>query len=861
MTVQINDFKIVVSGDICINSLYWITDPQNKKGLNWQNNLTMHRVSFPGEALLLAQFITLAIDSCILSPRLQEVAATELNDFITATAEAELFPVFANGENTGKVYRVKRFLGFTGPASGITKLLPIANDDANADMVIIDDENNGYHSNAAYWPLALKTPEKKPIVLYKMSNPDQSNNLWRKLKNCHLDKTIVIINSDDLRSKGANISKSLSWERTAQDFEWQINNNPNLSFLAQCRHLIVLFGMEGAIYHKNEEALESRLYFLPYEFEGGSIADSQGKMSGITSCFVAGIARSIVLGTENNEEIATSIGEGIREGIAATQRYFIEGLGKNIGEDSFPSSGIFAENENDFIYKEYVQDVAIPSCDDTGSDSYWYILKDKSSNNLADIAYSIVKNGVQRALKFIPIAQFGNLKTVDRAEIESYRSLKKLMGEYISTTNTTRPLCIAVFGTPGSGKSFGITEVAASIAPGLIQKLTFDLSQLSSTTELITVFHKVRDICLEGKLPLVFFDEFDSGFEGKLGWLKYFLAPMQDGVFREGDSLHSIGKAIFVFAGGTSSTMNEFCGENLEDEEYRRFLVDFKNAKGPDFSSRLRGYVDILGPNQTDIHSDQLFIIRRAILLRALVEKKAPHLISDKGGAQIDNGVLRALLKVPRYKHESRSMEAIVEMSLLTNAKKWEQSFLPSTEQLKLHVDEEAFLRHLMHDTFFSEKIESLAIAIHEKDRELNQHDINVDPEGLKKWENLTEDYRESVRAQVKRIPDALLTINYEVVSVKETPTFAAFTENELNRLAAYEHTNWYSYQKKAGWKKGVVKNKTAKTDPALVNWNALPQSNKYRVYQMVTIWPEILANANFKIERSKFLSDNQTTS
>jgi hypothetical protein len=35
---------------------------------------------------------------------------------------------------------------------------------------------------------------------------------------------------------------------------------------------------------------------------------------------------------------------------------------------------------------------------------------------------------------------------------------------------------------------------------------------------------------------LVFFDEFDSSFEVKLGWLKYFLAPMQDEVFREGDS-------------------------------------------------------------------------------------------------------------------------------------------------------------------------------------------------------------------------------------------------------------------------------------------------------------------------------------
>ncbi len=83
------------------------------------------------------------------------------------------------------------------------------------------------------------------------------------------------------------------------------------------------------------------------------------------------------------------------------------------------------------------------------------------------------------------------------------------------------------------------------------------------------------------------------------------------------------------------------------------------------------------------------------------------------GEAQVDNGVLRALLKVPRYKHESRSMEAILEMSRLTNASKWEQSHLPSKEQLRLHVDEEQFYRHLMYDSFFSEKIESIAGALY----------------------------------------------------------------------------------------------------------------------------------------------------
>jgi hypothetical protein len=859
MTVQGNQFKIVVSGDICINSLQWVTDPQNTEGLNWQNSLNMHNVLMPGEALLLAKLVTLATGACILSPQIQDLESIISKEYLRAIAEVALFPVVAT-DNKDKVYRVKRFLGFAGPSSGTSKLLPIIHDDGDADMVIIDDENNGYHSNDDFWPLAIKTPQKAPIVLYKMSNPISTTPLWKKLEEYHQDKMIVVINSDDLRSKGVNISRSLSWERTAQDFVWQINNSPNLGFLAQCHHLVILFGLEGAIYYKNEGEPESRLYFLPYEFEGGSMAETQGKMAGFTSCFVAGIARSIVLGQDSDEELVTSIGEGIREGIVAAQKYFIEGFGNKIEAADFPNNQLFLEKENDFIYTDHVQDVVIRLAKNTKCDSCWYILKENSSTNLAVIAYNIVKDGVQHALKFIPIAQFGKLQTVDRSEIESYRSIKNLMSEYISTTNASRPLCIAVFGTPGSGKSFGVTEIAASIAPALIKKLNFNLSQLSTPLDLINAFHKVRDLCLEGKLPLVFFDEFDSVFEGKLGWLKYFLTPMQDGVFRQGDSLHSIGKAIFVFAGGISSTLNEFCGEDIEDDqEHKRFLLEFKGAKGPDFLSRLRGYVNILGPNQTNQQLDQLFIIRRAMLLRMLLEKKVSHLINDRGEAQIDNGILRALLKIPKYKHESRSMEAILEMSLLTNAKKWEQSYLPSKEQLRLHVDEEAFLRHLMHDTFYSEKIESLAIAIHAKYRELNEQNSDMNPEFLKKWNELDKDLKEVARNQAKNIPNALLTINYEVISVKEKPSNLKFTEKELDLLAVYAHTLWCRRRKGAGWKRGDSKDKTQKTDPALVSWNSLPKNEQSKVYQMVAIWPDILSKANFKIERLKFLCECET--
>lgn len=846
--------KIAVTGDVCINLLQWRTHNKCTKGLSFQYYPYVHSVLKNGEALFLSKLVALSTGASILSPQIKDCERCLHEEALLSTVELKAFPVNSI-ESNNKTFRVNQYLGYTGPVSGKPKLFPIINDDENADIVILDDENNGFNANEEFWPLALRTQEKSPIVIYKTNSLNCSSPLWSHIGKFHSENTIVVINGDDLRSKGVNISRGLSWERTALDFVWQMNNNPNLSSLTKCRHLIVPFGLEGAIYYKyHRGTAESHLYFLTYEFEGEFIKENQGKMYGLTSCFVAGLARSLVSGMDKDDKFK-SLNEGIREGMVAAQKYFTNGFGENVEEDIFPNPSIFDEEENDFIYKEHIQDVLIRNSNNPNCQACWYIIKDKSSTNLAEIAYDIVKNGEKSALRFIPIAQFGNLKVVDRTEIEGYRSIKNLISEYVLTTNAVRPLSIAVFGTPGSGKSFGVIEVASSIAPKLIEKLNFNLSQFQSVSDLTAAFHRVRDLSLQGKLPLVFFDEFDSAFDGRLGWLKYFLAPMQDGVFREGDSIHPIGKAIFVFAGGTSSTFKEFCGENISDEkEYKQFFREFQSTKGPDFISRLRGYVNILGPNQTDEEWDQLFIIRRAMLLRSLLERKTPHLIDDRGEAQIDNGVLRALLKVSKYKHEARSMEAILEMSTLSNAKKWEQSYLPSKEQLKLHVDEEEFLRHLMQDTFFSEKIEKLAEELHYSHKELYKGELEPSLTCMQPWEELSEEYKNSIRGKVRHIPNALHKINYDIISVKTKPEIIEFTERELDILAEYEHKRWSLEKKEDGWKYGSKIDEKKKTHPSLVPWDNLQQDEKNNIIEDIKAWPKILANSNFKIEKLKYL-------
>jgi hypothetical protein len=422
-----------------------------------------------------------------------------------------------------------------------------------------------------------------------------------------------------------------------------------------------------------------------------------------------------------------------------------------------------------------------------------------------------------------------------------------LILEYLQTPNPKRPLSIAVFGPPGSGKSFGVIEVAKSIKVEEVkvdvEKVEFNVAQFVSTADLVSGLHRVRDVALKGKVPLVFFDEFDSAFDGKLGWLKYFLAPMQDGEFKDGETMHPIGKAIFVFAGGTSWSYEHFCRDGSGDRE-------FADAKGPDFVSRLRGYVNILGPNPIG-EGDNVSMIRRAMLLRSLLEKKAGHLFDSSGQARIDNGVLRAFLKVPHYKHGTRSIEAIIDMSMLAGRKSFEQAALPPTEQLKLHVDAEMFSRLVVRDVLFGSAREILAKAIHEKFRRDQAGKRSPDDPSMRDWDQLPDYMKESNRQQADQTPEKLRRVGcgFAPVVGREAVRIE-FTDEEIEILAEMEHDRWVTERRLAGWRFGREKSEADKTSPYMVPWEDLTDDVKEWDRQTVRGMPHFMAETGFEIYR-----------
>jgi len=752
-----------------------------------------------------------------------------------------------------QVWRMAEWLGLERSKvdSTATDWMQIADDPLTADLVILDDADLGFRDQPAWWPRALQA-NPAPWVLLKMAQPVAQGPLWDHLHQHCADRLIVVTTIDALRHTEVQISRELSWERTAQDLAWELVYNPRINALAQAAHVIVTFGAAGAMLVSRptpkqittdvptpeQVGSQSRLFFDPQVIEGMWEQLYPGGVTGYTSCLIAALAHQLMLAPAN-----PNIEQAVQSGLAASRKLHQAGYGRPNGALSatdvvtFPIHLIVDE-----LAKQPVPFAVTPVQDPgqrlaqpvevwrrAAATGPWTILENRYVGGLEQVAQQIVLQGAETALQGVPLGQFGALLTVDRQEIESFRSLRALVSEYCRQASPKRPLSIAVFGTPGSGKSFGVTEVARTLLPGQIEKLEFNLSQFDSPRQLLDAFHRVRDLALSGRIPLVFWDEFDTALEQQaLGWLRHFLAPMQDGVFQERQIIHPIGRAIFVFAGGTSETMADF-DRGLGDAMFRA-------AKGPDFVSRLKGYVNIVGPNPRGGQpaADPYYLIRRAILLRLLLQRNAGQIFQRHANSetpQIDSGVLRAFLEIPAYKHGARSLEAIVTTSTLVGQRQFERSALPTEAQLNLHVDGRYFLSLVQRLALTGELLEKLAAAAHEIYRASVQTKDRTMSTPLGNYADLSAEQKEQNRQLVRDMPNKLAYAGYVMRPARSDEPPFTFPGTDREALAEIEHERWLKAMLATGWRYGPEIDQAQKIHPALLPWRAFSAEERARRY------------------------------
>lgn len=612
-----------------------------------------------------------------------------------------------------------------------------------------------------------------------------------------------------LRRRDLLITRETSYERTVDDFMLQLAVNDALRELKECQDMVILLNEEGALIRENGDW---SLMFTPNRGEKRTLDES----ADLYAVYQA---------------LEEQYAQGIVCKLPVPQRSL-----KALVSRSAPFC----------ILDEFCQ---------------------TQNGGYLAVAQEIVQEGPDRLFRNVPVCRYRDLSTVDLDEIENYHAIKTLMGEYIYAYDhplqpgkPPKPISFAVFGPPGSGKSFGVKQIAKSQERFRISSL--NLSQYRSAAELFAALDAA--LVYDGNsIPLIFFDEFDSELEGiSRGWLKYFLAPMQDGEYTLDGRTVSIAGAVFVFAGGTARSFPEFLPGDEES------TLEFQRVKGPDFVSRLKGILNIKGPNPTSV-TDRRHIIRRALLLRNLFENQARNFLDpDTGRVNISHALLRALLRVSEFRHGSRSMEFIVGMSRKAGLSRYTPSCLPLAEQLDIHLDVSDFMSKLSFEQLMGDMVDQYARIAHERYRSQRIHDaINFRmpqdeirriqaEDRMADWDDLKELYKENKRSQIRYLGERFDRFNTGI-GLRPILPGAADTLSELygpvlEQLARLEHQRWMLDKQANGWSLGKLDTQLRK-HPDLIPYEELDESVKDYVRVSVRSIPSYLKEIGYELYRKTY--------
>jgi hypothetical protein len=305
----------------------------------------------------------------------------------------------------------------------------------------------------------------------------------------------------------------------------------------------------------------------------------------------------------------------------------------------------------------------------------------------------------------------------------------------------------------------------------------------------------------------VFFDEFDTK---DLDWLKHFLVPMREGIFQWKGSEFPVGRSVFFFAGGTRARFSEFDqGEGTEA---------FRARKGPDFVSRLSGYIDIKGINPPEVkkageisdHGDTSYIIRRALLLRRAMEKKFPQIIDPESKEMaISTSVVRAFLLANKFLHGGRSLDSIVAMSHLHSGPSFGPSDLPAHNLIRMQASDD-FLARLAEPSLSAGELEQVAAACHRafcavrtaqgwtlgpRDDKRQQHPL------LKPYAELDEAGKQRNRASARGAMAHLFGLGLRLRRAAAGKAVAKkLSAGEKTRVMRTEHDRWLRELLLQGW-------------------------------------------------------------
>ncbi|KAK7417880.1 hypothetical protein QQZ08_011461 [Neonectria magnoliae] len=842
---------IIIAGDAPVQ--LFLYPPTEKFNPNSRHDQGARAHWFHVGADLLAQLL----DAGLTGPNHQvnvdvhkPTLASPEKDRIQSIVELDACELPGQGSQDPKTFRLRRIQQIdTARSWHFPSLADSVHDPSSLSIVVFQEtkiENPIPEDNSTN-AIALFKKCRPRFLIYHMARPLCRGKIWETVRHGPLldtdkpdpERLIVVVDAKDLRAEGIDLSYGLSWEKTCEDFVERLGLVGKLVSLATCAHLVVLFGCAGAIYHQGVQVAKPMLFYDPFCVEGEYFRRHVGYVPCIAETFVAGFTKGLTQSPD------LSVKDGIELGLQAARRLAKTGLGDLGNKPSlamvYRASDVMQDLKPDEPGKLILFE--IPSNDIAqGSDTNWSLI-DHIVGDPAEIARQIVKKGALSPASQVPLAKFGELVLFDRREVESFRTIFNFLREYLAAP-MSRPLSIALFGPRGSGKAFAAVQIAEAVSVDHeIHSLRFDLSQFMSFDDLLGAFHSIRDWSLKGSVPIVYFAGIDTTFAGSpLGWLAHLLPVMLSGSFSDHGISRPLGAAVFIFGAAAAKTYEDLRKKTTKSKS------DGHPTQEQEFVACLHGFANILGPNQVQHGEkmDRMYPVRRAVILRSLIEKREPNLkYRDK--IHIDDGILDALLLVPTYRQGIKSLASIIGMSRLNGCYQFERSALPPPAQLDVYVDHKTFAIYLNGMPLSEQLREDLAEKLHNAYNDERRKTANVaEQKKLTNWNNTDEELRQSSRAHADSIPSKLRIIGCFLSETQEhRKPVESFTRGQIEKMAEIEHERWNAEKLQNQWGKGEVRDVKARKSPFLVPWIDLPEQWKNIDRGMVKSYPKILPGSH----------------
>ena len=227
--------------------------------------------------------------------------------------------------------------------------------------------------------------------------------------------------------------------------------------------------------------------------------------------------------------------------------------------------------------------------------------------------------------------------------------------------------------------------------------------------------------------------------------------------------------------------------------------------------------------------------------------------------------MLSALLSVSEYRHGSRSLEFILDMSRLTEVNRFTPACLPIDEQLDIHLDVTDFRKRLSYEQMMGDYEERYAMAAHEnyckrrlEEAQKLQMDkdriqaLKAEPE-MAPWEELDVFRRREYYSQIHyigvQLQDYQSTLGLRPVLPGSSDSINELYGPILEELAEMEHRRWMMDREKEGWRLGPY-DPDAKTMPEMVPYDELDETSRENIRLIVRAIPGNLLAIGFELYR-----------